>query len=107
MPETALAKLDTAKRVLVEARDLTIVLKIRDTAKAYETFFKTARHTEEEEHLANEIRLRAQRRAGQLLRKDPELRNFRPIRGNKKSPLIKKGITKTESSRWQDVPLLL
>ena len=48
-----------------------------------------------------EIKLRAERKAGMLLKKDPDIQ-----RGNQKGQRVtldsKYGVTKKESSRWQD-----
>ena len=63
----ALAKLDGATRALAEARTLEEVSHIRDIAEAARTYARAAKLGLEAQNHATEIKLRAERKAGELL----------------------------------------
>ena len=106
---TALSKYDAARRALGECHRVDEVKSIRDQAVAMQAYAKQAKDLTLITQ-ATEIRMRAERRAGELLR-DMAERGERAIRKNMKSqPATSKlsdlGINKTESSRWQKLAAL-
>jgi hypothetical protein len=67
MSETALAKLDKARQALAESRTLDEVKQIRNMAEAARTYAKAAHLGREAQNYAGEIKLLAERKAGELL----------------------------------------
>jgi hypothetical protein len=65
--ESALAKLDRARQALAEARTLADVKKIRDIAEAARVYAKAAHMGREAQNYAGEVKLLAERKAGDLL----------------------------------------
>lgn len=97
-----LAKLSTAHRALVEASSLDEICKIRDMAVAARAFCQAAGKSLEIQNTATDIKLRAERKAGELL-SEMSLNG-----GDRKSEsrdarvnLDDLGISATQSSRWQ------
>ena len=100
-----LVKYEAAKYALQEAVAVDEVKDIRDKAVAMATYAKQAKDTELV-MWATEIRVRAERRAGQILAEMPkatgELRNSsRYSESTTTKTLAELGISKNESSRWQ------
>jgi N6-adenosine-specific RNA methylase IME4 len=99
---TSLALYDAARNALAAAGCVDEVKQIRDKAVALQTYAKQAKDTELIRH-ATAIRMRAERRCGELLKQMAE-RDERP-RGRKKeshvATLSDLGISRTQSSRWQ------
>lgn len=102
---TQLIHYDAARKALAEAVRFDDVLAIKDMAKHAELYARQARDTELIER-ATEIKVRAERRAGQMLSEakasgdlrgkgNPQLSNATTI------GLTAIGITRDESSRWQ------
>jgi N6-adenosine-specific RNA methylase IME4 len=104
----ALTRYDSACRALAEAVRVDEVKDIHDQAKALEEYAKQARDPTLMDH-ATDIRLRAERRAGELLHEMAKNRGARPGKtGRKARPLLDDrpkladlGVSKTQSSRWQ------
>lgn len=109
-----MVRYEAARKALAAACRVDEVKDVRDKALAMQAYAKQAQDTELMEN-ATDIRLRAERRAGELLRemvKNPG--EAGPGRGNK-NPLLKKkgvlsvpklsdlGITYKQSSHWQKV----
>jgi hypothetical protein len=109
----ALIKYDSMCRAIAEAYEVDEVKDIRDKSLALEAYFKQAKNTDAERK-ACEIRLRAERKAGELLKR-MEANGERQGRGGdrrseSKSPagtLNDLGISKKQSAKWQqlaDIP---
>jgi hypothetical protein len=99
-----LAVLDQATRILADAKSLDDIKSIRDKAEAARTYIKAARLGLELQNRAAEVKLRAERKAGQFL-KTLKLRG-----GDRKSKrqhatlkLAELGISRDQSKRWQHV----
>jgi N6-adenosine-specific RNA methylase IME4 len=105
---TALVRYDAARRALAEAKRVDEVKDIRDKAVAMQTYARQAKDTEVV-NLATDIRLRAERRAGELLAEMEKNKGAVPGKtGRKGRPVLDDtpkledmGVTKTQSSRWQ------
>ncbi len=101
---TTLARISQAKLALVSAKNLDDVLRIRDQAEALRIYIKAASDSLEAANSAAEIKLRAERRAGELL-----AAMDKPVNQHGKSapdtmsgaPLESFGVSYKQSSRWQ------
>ena len=107
------ARYDTMCRAIDAAYKVDEVKDIRDKAIAWEVYARQAKNVEAERR-ACEIRLRAERKAGVLLKAMEKAKGGRPKKtGAKTAPvsepgLADLGVTKKQSSQWQklaDVPL--
>jgi len=102
---TPLVHYDAMCRAIAEAHAVDEVKDIRDKALALEVYARQAHNTDAETK-ACEIRLRAERRVGQLLQEREKAKGGRPT-GNPSQaatgfePLADMGISRTQSSRWQ------
>lgn len=102
----ALTKYDAARYALSVAVEVDEVKDIRDKAEAMAAYARQAKDTELVQW-ATEIKVRAERRAGQMLAEMPKAKgeilrgNTMVPRGNEAKTLADIGITKNESSRWQ------
>ncbi|MDH3595780.1 MAG: hypothetical protein OEU09_14105 [Rhodospirillales bacterium] len=97
----ALVRYDAMCRAIAEAYAVDEVKDIRDKALAFEAYAKQAKNTEAERR-ACEIRLRAERKAGQLLQEmDKNKGAAQPTRSSDTTTLRELGISKDQSSRWQ------
>lgn len=100
----SLIRLESAKLALSEAKTLVDVKDIRDRAEALRVYSKQAKDSLEIQNACAEIKLRAERRAGEMLAETITL--GRPEKGNTVLPLSEVGISKIESSRWQRIALI-
>jgi len=87
---------------LVSAKNLDDVLRIRDQAEALRTYIKAASDSLEAANSAAEIKLRAERRAGEMLASMDKPANHHQISTSTTMvPLKDLGISNNQSSRWQ------
>jgi hypothetical protein len=106
--DAAITKYDSAKKALAEARSIDEVKDIRDKAVALRSYAMQARDRELIDH-ATEIRLRAERRAGELLKQmEKNQGGVAGKTGSKGRPVLDSRATladlkinKSQSSRWQ------
>jgi hypothetical protein len=107
----ALAKLDSVRLMLAEARTLTDLKKIRDKAEAVKAFARAQKIGIEMQNCAGEIVAEATRRMGEFLltaEKNPGARRY-PKGTAKQAPLptLKQlGISKKQSAICQDIARL-
>ena len=104
---TSLAKLSEARRALAFAQTLEDVLSIRDQAKALEACLKIVGESLEAANDAAEVKLRAERKAGEMLAGMEKKPAGRPAENRSHDatdlpPSLKDlGIKRDQSSRWQ------
>lgn len=115
MSEAAqLVRYDAMCRAIAEAHAVDEVKDIRDKALAWEMYSRQAKNTDAECY-ACEIRLRAERKAGQLLKAmeknkgggDPHKPKEHRSTDTTSATLLDLGVSKDQSSKWQrlaDVP---
>lgn len=103
---TTLARISEAMKALSAAKTLDDVLQIRDQAEALRVYVKAASDSLKAANAAAEIKLRAERKAGEMLeqRDNAQGRNLR----SKQDPdtmsgssLKELGVSDKQSSRWQ------
>ena len=99
MSDTQLVRYDAMCHAIAEAYTVDEVKEIRDKALALATYARLAKNTEAERQ-ACEIRLRAERRAGQLLAEMDKLKG-RPAKASGATTLSDLGISRDQSSNWQ------
>lgn len=114
---TTLVKFDEARRALAVATSIDEVKDIRDKAEALRTYIRQQGASLEMQNQCAEIKLRAERRAGEILREQEKATGTRnQLAGRdssggstvlppekETSTLAEFGINKTQSSRWQQV----
>ena len=105
-----LVKWEAAKRAIIEAHSVDEVKQIRDQAEAYRHALVLAKESPEVIRKAEEIKLRAERRAGQILKETEKQKpgDYKRSKATTVPPTLKEiGITKDQSSKWQriaDIP---
>lgn len=107
-PAVILARYDSARQALQAASSVDEVKDIRDKALAMAAYARQARDTDLIE-MATEIRVRAERKAGEMLAAMPKARGGQPYKstpnqsvGVETTPTLDQlGITYRQSSRWQ------
>ena len=104
----SIEKLTTARQMLSEAKTMDDILHIRDIAEAARVYAQAAKLGLESQNEAAEIKIRAERKAGEILAQMPKNEGYL-YRGNTMLPrgnepvLADLGIEKMQSSRWQMV----
>lgn len=102
-----LARIEEARRLLAQATTVDEVKEIRDMAEAVRVYARERQLGLDVQNHAAEIRLRAERRAGELLAAMPKNDGHRFSGGNTVLPpaatLADLGVDKMQSSRWQAV----
>lgn len=105
---TSLVNIDAARRALMQASTLSDILEIRDKAEAIRSYVKAQKQSLEVQNRAAEIKLMAERKAGELLREMEKMdggdaAKARSHDATEVGPvsLADIGITKSQSSRWQ------
>ena len=113
MSSSSLANISAARRALAEARGFEDVKKIADTAKALKQYAKSAGESLETQNVAAIVRLEALRKMGEMLRESAEAGEREGRGGDRKSKSQRAtlkigdlGITKSDSSRWQQMAAL-
>jgi hypothetical protein len=106
-----LSNISKARTQLAKANSITEVLDIRDKAEAIRVYIKAAGEGLDSQNLAAEIKLRAERKAGELLaemEKNTGNKNRGQSGGNKVLPprLEELGISKMQAHRWQKEALV-
>jgi N6-adenosine-specific RNA methylase IME4 len=100
--------LSKARELLANAKTLPEILKVRNTAKAAEDYFRGAEKSRKVAKDAAELRLRAERKAGEKLIEMAEKGERTRGGGNltelqRATQLSDLGIEKTQSHRWQRI----
>lgn len=100
-----LIKYEAMCRAIDAAHKVDEVKEIRDRAAALEHYARQAQNTEAERRAA-QIRMRAERKAGQLLAKMDKLKGRPSKKGLPPVTLSDLGITKRQSMQWQQLGAL-
>jgi len=99
---TDLVRLSTASRALAACHDLGEIKRIRDQAEAIRQYVKAHQLGQTAQNEAADIKLRAERRAGELLKQTDRNKGAAVKRGDIVSPRLSEiGVTKKQSERWQ------
>lgn len=108
----ALIRWDAAKRAIAEAHSVDELRLIRDRAEAYRYALKVAGEAPDVVRKAEEIKLRAERRAGELLREMPKARGgfdgrepdgSLRLHAETAETYADLGIDKVQAHRWQKI----
>jgi hypothetical protein len=103
---TALVRYEKARHALAEAHRVDEVKSIRDKAEAMAAYARQAKDTQLVQY-ATEIKVRAERKAGEMLAAMPKAKGAAAkewkTRSDDTTTLGEMGITKEQSSRWQQV----
>lgn len=112
MSDFTLTRYDAMRQAIVEAHNIDDVKEIRDKAEALRHYAKQAGESLDNQNKIAEIKIRAERRAGQLLDEMPKATGGQPYQkstpdtmsGVDPAPtLIDLGISHKQSSRWQSI----
>ena len=107
---TSIEKLNVARQLLSEAKNLDDILHIRDIAEAARVYAQAAKLGLENQNEAAEVKIRAERKAGEMLaqiEKQPGARNDIEPRNTMLQGVMKNAdIDRMQSSRWQAIASL-
>ena len=113
MISNSLTRFDQAYNALMEAKTIDEIKQVRDQAEALRLYMKQQSQSLDMQNACAEIKLRAERKAGELLRDMPKQDGGRPKKtGNMVLPVSEEnhppklediGITKMQSSRFQAI----
>jgi len=98
-----LALLDRAQAAIEEATTVRQVKEIRDKAEALETYAKRVEYGGILQKRCNEIRLRAERKAGEILKDTVKAGRPKKVVQHDNTSLPDLGITRDQSSKWQKI----
>lgn len=109
---SSIQKLTIARQMLAEAKSMDDILHVRDIAEAARTYAKAAKLGLENQNEAAEVKIRAERKAGEMLAQMPmaigtdyggrtSLDGNRDLPSNPPPTLADLGIERMQSSRWQ------
>ena len=102
MSEISLIHFDTAKRHLTLATNIDEIKQIRDQAEALRQYILQQGASLEMQNQCAEIKLRAERRAGEMLNKESQWGGDRKSESRSHDVTLNNlGITKIQSHRWQ------
>lgn len=103
--ETRLVHFDTARREIELARNIDEVKNIRDRAEALRTYAKQAGESLEMQNICAEIKIRAERKGGEILKETPREQGKRTdlTSSQDTTKLQEVDISKDQSSRWQKI----
>lgn len=103
-------RIEEARALLAQCRRVDEAKQIRDQAQAIGAYLRQQRASEGVQNDAAEIKLRAERRLGELIAEQDkhkgggDTRKHKSQRATSAPPTLKDlGITKSQSSRWQDI----
>jgi hypothetical protein len=91
--------IEQARQILAECMRVDEAKDIRDKAEAMRAYLRQQRASGEAQNDAAEIKLRAERRLGELLEPETEKRGGPKSRG----VTLPSGINRSQSAKWQDV----
>lgn len=97
---------DKMKNAVIECHSVDEITQLRNKAEAYRYALKQAKESPEVIRKAEEIKLRAERRAGELLKETPRAKGGNPNLSQPVSgceTLSDMGITHNQSSKWQKI----
>ena len=103
---------NAAKSALIQAKNIDEVKDIRDKAEAMRAYVKQAGDSSEMQNMCAEIKLRAERRLGEMLGETEKNPGGRPTKNLSHDTtginptLPEMGITRDQSSRWQSIAQL-
>jgi N6-adenosine-specific RNA methylase IME4 len=110
MKETALVHFTQARQALQKAKTIDEVKAVRDTAERLRLYLKQSKESLEMQNDAAEIGLRAERRAGEMLKQGAENGDRRKpsqrshdVTAEAPPTLEEIGVSKMQSSRWQQL----
>lgn len=116
MNDTTLIRYDAMRQAIIEAHSIDDVKEIRDKAEALRQYAKQAGESLENQNMIAEIKLRAERRAGELIGEMPKNVGAMGNPNGQGAPIVRShdvtaqmptlddlGITKMQSSRFQAV----
>ena len=103
--DSALSLLDRARLTLEKAASIDMVKEIRDQAEVLRIYAKQAQQSFEMQNHCAEIKIRAERKAGQmLLDQDKNKGAAAPVEERDDIPRLRElGISYSQSSRWQSM----